>query len=72
MKMKLQLLLAHSCAACGEIRDEEEVAERLVYMQLFGVVWDNVCPKCYRELELDEREAVHEKARQLDTDEDPE
>jgi hypothetical protein len=53
--------MAHVCAACGEIRDEDEIADRRVTIALFGGVMANLCPSCYRNLDPDEREAVHAK-----------
>ncbi len=65
---KLQLRLALECAACGALRDEDEIAERRINIQLFGVVMEKFCPSCYGELEEDEREAVHEEWRQIQAD----
>jgi hypothetical protein len=69
--MKLQLRLAHLCI-CGEFRDEDDIHDRYIEIQLFGGVMANLCPSCYRVLDKDEREEVHTKwaALQEEDDED--
>lgn len=66
--MKMRLMLAHTCIACGEIRDEDEISDRRTYIALFGVVAKNVCPSCYRDLGEEEREEVHAKWAKLVAD----
>lgn len=45
MQLKMQLLLAHECARCGEIINPEEAHDMRIQMALFGRV-AQVCPYC--------------------------
>ena len=70
---KLELRQAFQCI-CGDLRDEDEIHDRLICIQLFGGVMKNLCPSCYRELAEDEREEVHAKWAELQEeqeDDDP-
>jgi len=59
----MQMLQAHVCSPCGEIRDEDEIADRRVTIALFGAVPANLCPSCLRDLSEDERVEVHARWR---------